>query len=292
MTDCEMKMANEDTEKKLEFRLVDVLQLVRNNLMTFALFLLLGVVGGITVYGYLPPKWQADVTLQIGKIPIMQNLVYISAPVEVVEKIKSPLFLSKMLSAMYGNEVNDDDDQISSLLYKDLKVSMIKGSDLITVRVFGRNAAEAYKNAGILADSLIAEHQALSARHMALVKNRLTEVGADIARSREVLTRVDLIERALPSKHEANALLKIALIDAKTTEIQRLKTEQSKLEELLSAANLQTTRVVGRTLMPKSPTSPSLPLTIAGGAMLGLLLGLLWSLSALIHQRGWHRFFH
>jgi hypothetical protein len=267
-----------------EIDLVDIIDFLRINFLTWVVCLLIGMAGGFAIFSVLPYKWQADVTLQIGKVPVMQNFVYIDSPPQVVEKINSPLFLSKMLVLMYGRNVPSD-SPTAALMYKDLKASLVKGNDLVNVHVFGWTADEAYKNAGILADAIIAEHRTMATPYLSGMQKRLAEVVHNIERNREVLTKVNAIEESAPAKTEANALLKVALIDAKATEIQKLKKEQTELEGTLSAATLQTTSIVGRSLVPRTPASPKLGLLLIGGGFIGWLFGLLLSFGLLIRRR-------
>lgn len=285
MNESRVGVVFESATDEREIDLIDIAHFLRVNIIILVVCLLLGIVGGLAIFSYIPYKWRADVTLQIGKIPIMKNFVFIDSPVQVVEKINSPSFLSRMLSLMYGNNVAPD-SPTAALLYKDLEASVVRGSDLVNVHVFGWTAGEAYKNAGILADSIVAEHRTMAAPYLNGMQKRLTEVDDNIARNREVLSKVDDIEENAPSRNEANALLKVALIDAKVTEIQKLKKEQAELEETISATKLQATSIVGRSLVPRIPSSPELGLLIIGGAFIGLLLGLLLSFGASILRRG------
>lgn len=271
-------------EEENEIDLIEIFSFAQKHIVKLTICTALGVLGGVATYAYLPSKWEADVTLQIGKIPILKNFDYVDSPPEVVEKIKSPLFLSKMVSLMYGKDVAPD-SPTGRLLYKDLNASLIRGNNLVIVRVFGWTADEAYKNAGILGESIVAEYRAMADPYLSGAQNRLKDVTASIERNQAVLAKVNAIEQSAPSKNEANALLKVALIDAKATEIQKLKAERAQLEEILSAARLQTTSIVGRSLVPQYPSSPKRGPLIIGGAFIGLLLGLLLSFGSLVRNR-------
>jgi hypothetical protein len=274
---------NEPSMKEREIRLPDIVDFVKGNFATIVACVLLGIASGITFCIYLPNKWQADITLQIGKIPIMQNFIYIDQPSDVVEKIKSPLFLSRMIFAMYGKNAGPN-SPTSQLLYKDLSASVVKGGNLVKVNVFGFTADEAYRNAGILADSVIAEHQALAAPYLNGLRKKLADIIANIKQNNETLTRIQTIEQSAPSRNEANALLKLTLISAKMSELQKLNEERAKLEESLSTARLQPTTVVGRSLVPQAPSSPKRGLLIIIGAFFGLVLGVLLSFGMAIRR--------
>jgi hypothetical protein len=285
MAEKKIGVSPEFTLKEQEIDLVDILGFIRGHRVILVASLILGLIGGITIYSYLPNKWQADITLQIGKIPVRQNFVFIDPPAQVIAKINSPFFLSKMLPLMYGKNITSD-SPTAAMLYKDLKASLVRGSDLVNVHVFGWTADEAYRNASIVADSIVAQHRAMAAPYLGGMQKQLSEIIDDIARNREVLMKVNAIDESAPAKNEANALLKVALIDAKSTEIQKLKKEQAQLEETLSVAQLQTTSIVGRSLVPRTPASPKLGLWIIGGGFIGLLLGLLLSFSVSVRRRG------
>jgi capsular polysaccharide biosynthesis protein len=287
MNDVEVEVSHAPPRGNQEIDLGDMLNFVRKYFVILMVCTLLGMAGGIAVYSHSPFKWQADITLQIGKMPVMQKFDYIEQPVEVIQKITSPLFLSKMITLMYGKDFAPG-SPTAQLLYKDLKVSEVKGSSLVKINVFGWTANEAYKNAGLLAGTLILEHRQLKASYLSGMRKRLAEVVAEIAQNRKTLSKVGAIEKNTSSRNETNALLRLALIDAKSGEIQKLKAEQAQLEEMLSASELQPTRIVGRSLAPQAPSSPKLRLLVIGGAFIGLLLGLLLSFVLLIRHHGLH----
>ena len=284
MTESQVDLMYKAVPGSRDIDLVDVFGFFRENLAVLLFSIFLGVLVGLAVFAYLPYKWSANITLQIGKIPILQNFDYIDPPTEVAEKIKSPLFLKKIGTLVYHRQV-DPDSLVGQLLYKDLKSSVVKGRNQETVQVFGRSPDEAYNNAGVLARTVVDEYQAMAEPYLKQTKKRLADVTANIERNRNVLKNLDSIEQGSPSRNEANALLKLTLLDAKSDEIQKLQTEQTRLELLLTAANMQQTKVVGRSLMPRKPASPSRAILIVGGAFFGLVLGFLVSLALSVRRR-------
>lgn len=283
MTEGKVGSSPEFTLKEQDVDFFDIFGFIKKHSMIFAACFMLGLIGGIAIYSYLPNKWQADITLQIGKIPVRQNFVFIDPPAQVIAKINSPLFLSQMLPLMYGKDTPSD-SPTAAMVYRDMKASLVRGSDLVNVHVFGWTAEEAYRNASIIGDNIVALHRIMATPYLSGMQKQLSEVNEDIKRNQEALMKVNVIEQSAPSKNEANALLKVALIDAKATEIQKLKKERSQLEETLSVAQLQTTSIVGRSLVPQTPASPKLGLWIIGGGFMGLLLGLLLSLGVSVRR--------
>jgi len=143
--------------------------------------------------------------------------------------------------------------------------------------VLGWTPQEAYKAAGVLAETVVDQYRKMSEPYLLNIKRRLAEVSDDLARSRKVLNNVHTLEKFTPARTESNALLKLAMVDSKTTEIQRLQAEQARLQSLLTAANLQETKLVGRSLLSRTPVSPRRSLLILAGAFMGSMAGVLIS---------------
>jgi capsular polysaccharide biosynthesis protein len=278
-TDIPPKLA----EQEHELDLVDVIRFIYSNLATLAICTILGIGCGIAVANYIPNKWETEVTLQIGKVPFLKGLEYIDPPAQVAEKIKSPLFLSKIIWRIYGKDIDPDSPE-ADLLYKDLKVAVVKDVNLVTIHVFGRSPEAAYRNAGILAETVIEEHHTMSEPYLAAAKKRLAEVDAALARNRMVSSKVDKIEQSRASGENGTTLVQLALIDAKARENEKLHMDQTELEALLSVSHVQQTKVVGRTLVPRVPSSPKRGLLFVVGAFAGLMLGLVVSFGAAIRR--------
>lgn len=284
MNQGKFNVVNKSESGEQEFDIIDIISFLRVNVFVISICTLLGISGGLIAFSYLPYKWRADVTLQIGKIPVLQSFDYIDPPTEAAEKIQSPLFLSKMGEQMYGHKVNPD-SPTGELLYKDLKASVVNGGNLISVHVFGWTAEDAYKNAGILGNAVVDMYQAMAAPYLLETKKQLDNITSSLEKNREMLRKLDSLESESPSRTEANALLKLTLINSKTDEIQKLQVEQTRLGLLLAATNLQQTKIVGRSLLPRKPASPRRGILIIGGALLGLMLGFLLSVSVAVHRR-------
>lgn len=281
--DTDVRHFTVSREKDID--LVNMFYFFREYFVTLMVAVLIGVMGAAAIYAYLPNKWQADVTLEIGKIPVLDHFDYIDVPDRVVEKIKSPLFLERMVSKIYGNNLSAN-SRSAQLFYKDLKATVDSTSHLVTIQVFGWSAEKAYESAGILANSIVAEHREMAESYLRVTQKHLTEVAAELEQNHAMLAKLNALEQSSPPKTEANALLKLALVDARVNRIQKLQEERAKLEELVSTARLQATHIVGRSLPPQAPTSPKLGLLIAGGALLGLLCGVLISLAAVVRRSG------
>jgi LPS O-antigen subunit length determinant protein (WzzB/FepE family) len=257
--------------------LFQLFEFLRLNFFTLALCVALGVAGGIVIFAYLPYKWVADVTVQVGKVPFLEALDYVEPPDQVMEEVRSPLFLETVAVDLYGSPALPH-SAVSELVYKDLRTSASKDGGLITFHVFGRTPQEAYKAAGVLGDKVVDRYQKRAKPYITNLKQRLTEATEQLAASRAVLSKVHASDKASPARTDSNALLKLAMIDAKMTEIQKLQMEQSRLQSLLTASSLHETKIVGRSLLPQTPVSPSRGLILLAGAFVGVLLGVIISL--------------
>jgi LPS O-antigen subunit length determinant protein (WzzB/FepE family) len=270
---------------KVEIDILDIFGFIKYHFFILILFIFIGGAAASVIYASLPKKWESEVTLQIGKVPVLNTLEYMDVPAALVEKIKSPEFLSRVLKEIYGNQI-DRSSPTAELFYHDLSVSPVRESSLITLRVFGWSPEEAYKNADIVGNTIVKESLANTAQYFKNAEAQLNEVSAEIRLNEGRLNKASEMEQDATKKNDASTLMKLALSDGIVSRIQMLQKEKARLENLISASQFQEMRVVAKSLPPLSPSSPRLGLLIIGGALLGLFLGVLL---ALFLQRRAHR---
>lgn len=233
----------------------------------------------------LPARWQAETTLQIGKMPSGSAangtqptaFALIEPPGQAIERLKLRELQERVLTAA-GFSTDEKLDVRTKLFKQTLKATPIKNSDFIQIRIAGFSRDEAQKNLTAVANALIASHNRLffptEKRLTMQLQDKRRQIAMAQAERARLEARLAGAGKSSSDTRFAPNIVALNLLDFKEAELHKLTTEQAWLEDVLAPAQTYPTAAIDAAHVGDTPYFPKLSLFLAAGAFLGLLLGL------------------
>lgn len=264
-----------------------IISSLKRNWLTLFGCVLVAIICAVILAKVLPPRWEAETTLQIGKMP---NSIYadgsrptvlIEQPAQAAERLKLRELQEKML-VVVGLSTDEKLDVRTKLFKQTLKAILIKNSDFIQINVAGFSKEEAGKYLATAADALIASHNIMFAptekRLSIQLQDKIKQIAVIQAERARLETRLSSIGKSSSDTQFAPNIVALNLLDSKELELRKLMTERATLEEALAPSQTYPTRVIDAVHVDDRPYFPKLSLFLAAGAFLGLLLGMVIAL--------------
>lgn len=260
-----------------------ILDSLKRNWLTLFGCLIAAVICAVILANVLPPRWQAETTLQIGKIPNSvshdgsRTTILIEQPSQTAERLKLRELQDKVLTTV-GLSTDEKLDPHTNIFKRTLKATLIKNSDFIQIKVAGFSKEEAEKNLGTTANALIAVHNKLfypsEKRLTTQLQNKVKQISATQAERASLETRLASVGKSISNTQFAPNIVALNLLDSKELELRKLMSERASLEEALAPSQTYPTTVIDAVHVDDTPYFPKLSLFLAAGAFLGLLLGI------------------
>jgi hypothetical protein len=252
-----------------------------------ALTVIAAVVGG--GLSFLQARvWQATSVIQIGQVDEAQPTV-LEPPEQVVARMRSDSFTSRVL-AQVPLSAGKDEATVSELVRHTLHADALSGTSFVqlSVRAFSPGDAEA-----VLAEAqrqLIAIHSGLESGAVDRLHTRLSEIDRDIETAKARHDRLDARLAAMTGgakggQKAVDALLNDMMSSTTHDQLIKLQAERADVVMRLSADHTYNTRPIGAIVVSRRPVAPKRSLYVAFGALVGLLLGLLFTTSRHNPQR-------
>lgn len=221
----------------------------------------LGLVAGLAMYATTPASYQATATVRVFPLPadlrsptVNQKDISMATEVGVATSATVAASAAKQLGWT----------QSTDLLVKNVSVSNPTDSFLLDITYTAGTAKGAADGANAFAGAYLAERQELAESAAASVRD---SIQAQIAALNKTVTEKN---KALETAQGETRAILIRQRDAALSQIQTLGSVLSEVELL----NLTPGALVGPATVPQSKSAPKLLVYAAGGALLGLLLGL------------------
>ncbi|KWR83194.1 MULTISPECIES: hypothetical protein [Cupriavidus] len=246
---------------------------------------LAGVIGalcGFAVFHFVPPRWTARITVQVGQISSPEGGAVTSRLVEnqltAVDRYNLPSSRLKVLNEL-GLQAGSDSKE-SRLIFESLLGSPGKGPNLINLQVsaYSREQAVAAMSSSV---------KLLAAEHQKLLAPSISRMSGDLA---NLTDKLKAAERDYANSYAwlvANAKQKNDPInsvrDVQLTNLTMLADRQSvelrhrimQFQEALDPTSSYPTRPMGEIFAPDRPSTPGWAVFVAAGAVFGLALGTL-----------------
>lgn len=175
----------------------------------------------------------------------------------------------RLAAELLGNDISVAE------LQSRVRVSVPPNTEVLSISVTGPSAASARASADAFASAYLA-NRAESASNQLTARQGSRQ--AQIQVLTEALETATAALRALPAE-SAERFLAEAQISSLSAEIATLTAESNELQ----ATPVTPGQVITEATLPQAPSSPILLVNLAGGGMLGLLVGC--GLALLLHQR-------
>lgn len=237
--------------------------LARYKKLVFGLPILGAISAAIFASFILRPTWEASVVLEVGKV----NQAIVEPVSNVITRMMLPSFAKGAINISVTKT-----DELNALkgFYKTLKVTQVKGSELVGVSLRGPSA----EKANDIIQSVIANLQKTHTEMMAVsVEKNIKQLQILAEDIKKASIETDLLRKKLFATHNWNAFdatLSATLLKDKSAELREMIQRKLVLEEQLTPSRTYTTRVVDEVYVSEGPVSPNKPLIIGLAVLLGL----------------------
>ena len=261
-----------------EISLLDLWATLRDGWLVVLGGLVLGVAFAVLAIFLISPKYESVASIQIGKVS--GNTI---EPLEtVIARISSPSFRLEV-AKKNGDEKLFERLSDSATGVSVISVSLIKGSQLLSLIVSGETIDSAIKLNEVVLDTL-------RMRHDAIGRPMISKMERDILMLKEKLVVVERELKELGSFAKGGSSVKdtqfapVSLLTSmrvqKQSEVFGLQQQLAAMELSLLPPATVSTSALEVPFVAKKPVSPKKGLLIVLGAIGGLLLGVIWIFAA------------
>ncbi len=264
-----------DVKRSDEVSMVELFNALRRyKWLILTLPIVAAVFAVLLVFYVLRPTWEASVILEIGHVwQAGQTAQTGQMPIEpvtnVVSRMLHPSFATGALS--YANVKPDELKAVQRLYIGTLKVTPVKGADLVEVKLRA-HSAEQVRN---LMQGSIVNLQKVHSEMMSTTVDRYNKEIQMLTKDiHETGAEIELLRKKLLASHNWNAFdatLSATVLQNKSAELRDMIQRKLVLDEQLSPSRTFTTRAVGDVFVSEEPVSPNKPLIIGLAMLLGLL---------------------
>lgn len=252
--------------------MLEIFKVIRRYMwLILALPIVAAVFAALLVTIILRPTWEASTILEIGHV--WQTGQTQQLPIEpvtnVVSRMLYPPFAIGALS--YANVKPDELEEVQAVYLGTLKVTPVKGAELIVVKLRA-HSAELARN---LIQGSIANLQKVHSEMMSITIDRNNKQIQILTKDiHDTSSEIELLRKKLLANHNWNtfdATLSAAVLQNKSTELRDMIQRKLLLDEQVNPLRTYTTRAVGDVYVSGGPVSPNKSLIIGLAMLLGLL---------------------
>jgi len=255
---------------------------------------LAGVIGafcGLAVFQFVPPRWTAKMTVQVGQISSPEGGAVISRLVEnqltAVDRYNLPSSRLQVLRELGMQPA--DTSRASKVIFDTLLGSPGKSPNVINLQVSAYSREQAVAAMETSVKLLAAEHQkslvpAIGRMNndLAILTDKLKSAERDYANSYGWLA-ANAKRKNAPANNAQDVQLTNMTILADQRSIE-LRHGIMQLQEALEPTSSYPTRPMGEIFAPDRPSTPGWTVFVAAGAVLGLALATLLAVQRAISQ--------
>jgi uncharacterized protein involved in exopolysaccharide biosynthesis len=266
--------------------------------LSIGVFSFLGLLGGGLI-AYIQPKlYEASATIQLNPTPATGANAQQTSSTQfstAIELITSSTVLERVAESLdLTQRWGLPKQEVIAHLQSAVTAGVVRGTDLVTVRVRMPNADDAMKIANSTVNQF-GEHQAERRRERsgiihAELKNAIYAQEDTLEEKRKVLMRLrESLDPSQPTISE-QAAIEDAKADFETTrkllEVLKIKLVEEGIEARIAEPPVTT---VEQSVIPPAPVSPNVPLNLVLGTAIGFLAGLIlaFPFMAGMHRKTW-----
>ena len=238
-------------------------------------FCILGGLCGIIIALVYPKYWTATALIEIGKV---SNQSLVSSPYT-VDQLRDPAFSKKLLEQLKQTETEEFVRHAKRSI-ANLSVRRLRASGLIEVTIDGPSPEIARKLAFEVFYFLRTNHLKKYDILVDALRSRYEKVEINISKIEAEQAVLHQLKKKITVSAEEEGLtekvLLMSLMVGNETLLRQLNTELSDIQGYLLPVRTFNTKLVTSIYVTETPTSPSIPIFAAGGALATLFLGLVW----------------
>jgi uncharacterized protein involved in exopolysaccharide biosynthesis len=275
---------NSSTERYEDgISVADIVGFLRAQLWRIVGLLVAGAVAGALVSFTHPREWEASSVLEIGQIDnglVNQPTTPVDPPFRAVQRVKVEPFTDQLLRKL-SLPVATGENAESDLIRRSINAEVVPTTDLVRLTVRGFSPDKAKSTLKAAQDDLIAIHDVIFREAVARLNKRLADIDSDIATAKakrdQIESTTSLGTRPGESTPPVNVLLGNMFDVSDRALLETLKKNRSDVTQQLSADRTFNTRPIAEIAVSQRPVAPKRSLYVIVGAMIGLLIGLLWA---------------
>ncbi len=271
----------DDAESEVFLDLTQLKQIIIKFWHIIALSIVLTMLVAFILALIIPKKWEASVTLQIGRTPIINagtNQIdtskLIEDPDQTLERIKLREFREQVLTAM-GLPVAEDLNKRSDIVINTLKGSPLKGTDFINLSVRGYSKDDARNALNDVVQEVEKEHALIMAPIKVRAIDALADTNQKLSIANASLQKINTSMNSPQAQSSfAPSIVAIDLLGQRQAEVNFLELKAQQQQSLLKALSEYSTKMINRTYVTKDPVFPKKSSFLILGAIFGAFIGI------------------
>lgn len=271
-------------EERLFVGTADINTFLQRHALRLAACIAFGAGVALVSTWVISPLWQAKTTIQNGQLYLVTStgptVVNVEPPARTVDRIKVGSFQDNVLKQL-NLPVDDGANAETDLIRRSFDVRLLRNSDLIELSVRNYSPAEASRVLQQYVRRLAEEHAYLAKPTLDRLSEEMRQVQSDLsmalARQSELEKRSkDRYKASIAGQFSENVLLD-NMLGTNAADIRLLQQRRNTLLEQLNPERTFNTRMIGETEVSREPVFPKRSLFAVSGGLVGLLLGLVWT---------------
>jgi uncharacterized protein involved in exopolysaccharide biosynthesis len=223
-----------------------------------------GLLGAVTYIVVTPNKYEATAQIQMAQISA-NNInplgVNVEDPNLLIARMKLPSSYSQESVKACGYESKQTPLEG---LTKMVKLSLIKGTQVVEVRVLGLSQAQAVQCAESIVETIKQSQKIIAAPIIEDAQLKLAKYSQRLQEAQSFIRRTD----------KSSSSMSAAYLSTRD-EVKFLTDETIRLNDLITSANSRQTKLVSPVYSPENKVSPRRGIALVAGLFAGLFLGLL-----------------
>lgn len=246
-----------------EISLKDILDFLVESWKTILVTGILGIMGAIVYLSVTPSQYEATAQIQGAQITLGNPTTptNIEDPNILIARMKSPSSYDKNVAI--ACEL-DDSKHSQEAMAKMVKLSIIKGTNVLELKVTTSSRTSAIKCSQILIDQIKDYQIQLANIFIDEAKVKLASYQKRLQETQAFINKVDKSESSVSAAYLSSR-----------DEIKQMTDEIIRINDLISSANSRQTKLISPIYSPENKVSPKRAIALIAGLFAGFFLGLL-----------------
>jgi uncharacterized protein involved in exopolysaccharide biosynthesis len=257
-----------------EISLKDIVDFLVDSWKTILATGIVGIIGAIVYIFITPNQYEATAQIQGAQISVGNpaSPTNIEDPNTLIARMKLPSSYDKNVATACDLY---DSNYPQEALAKMVKLSIIKGTNVLELKVTTLSQASAIKCSQILIDQMKDYQTQLANIFIEEAKTKIVSYQKRLQESQAFINKADKSGSSMSAAYLASR-----------DEIKQMNDEVIRLNDLISSANSRQTKLVSPIYSPENKVSPKRAIALIAGLFAGLFFGLLYMLG----QRGYRAY--
>jgi capsular polysaccharide biosynthesis protein len=254
---------NSNIEDEISFK--DIVDFLVESWKAIILTGLLGLVGSIAYLWVTPNQYQATAQIQMAQISANNNTnplgVNVEDPNLLIARMNLPSSYSQESAKACGYESKQTPVEGFAMR---VKLSLIKGTQIVELKVLGLNQAQAVQCAESIVETIKQSQKIIAAPIVEDAQLKLAKYSQRLQEAQGFILKAD----------KSGSSMSAAYLSTRD-EVKFLTDETIRLNNLIASANSRQTKLASPIYSPENKVSPKRVITLVAGLFAGLFLGLL-----------------